>query len=278
MQHGKCELCHLMRDLHDSHYLPAGGYRRARAANLKNPNPIILSNGKAKQSSNQVRDYKFCTECEKRFNVGGESWVLSKVPAQYGKPFEIHTLLNTATPTFVRKGFLIFPGATVPEIDLAKLVYFGISMFWRATLDWSPVDGGTPPKLFMNIRQKEGVRQFLLGNGPLPKDMVITVAVWPFKKVYLMNFVPSRVEGAYRQYRFHFSGFIFVLSFGKKLPAELKRTCAYRSKVLTINSKLGESVKQELASQLETADKRRIQGTLQEIAAIRAKSASSSQN
>lgn len=271
MKHGECQLCHLMRDLHDSHYLPAGGYRRARAPNLKNPNPIVLSNGKAKQTSKQVSDYKFCSECEARFSNGGETWVLSKVPAGYGQPFEIHTLLDKATPVFVSDGLLLFPAANIPNIDLKKLVYFGMSMFWRATLEWSSVDGGRPPQLFMNIRQKEAVRQFLLGKGPLPKDMVITVAVWPFKKVGPMNFVPNQVSGgAYRSYRFYFSGFIFVLSFGRNLPAKLKRTCAYRARVLTLSTKLGESVKQEILDQLEGVDKTKIEKTFQEIAAIRA--------
>lgn len=272
MELGKCELCHFTRDLHDSHYLPKGGYKRSRAPNLKNPNPIVLSDGKAKQSSNQIRDYKFCTECEKRFNIGGEAWVISKVPAQYGEKFEIHSLLDTATPSVARDGFLLFPAANIPDIDLTKLVYFGMSMFWRATLDWSPVDGGIPPKLFMNARQKEAVRQFLLGNGSLPKDMVLTVAVWPFKKVGPANLAPNQVEGGvYRKYRFYFSGFIFVLSFGKTIPAEVKRTCAYRAKVLTVSTKIGKSVKQDLLDHLEQADKTKIEETLQEIAAIKAK-------
>jgi hypothetical protein len=266
---GTCELCHLTRDLHDSHYLPRGGYKRARAPNLKNPNPIVLSNGKAQQTSLQVSDYKFCTECEQRLSNGGEAWVLSKVPAEYGQKFEIHTLLDTATPVVVRNGFLLFPAAKIPGIDLTKLVYFGMSIFWRGTLDWSPVNGGRPPKLFMNIRQTKAVRQFLLGNGPLPGDMVLTVAVWPFKKVGPMNFVPTQLSGgSYRRYRFYFSGFIFILSFGKKLPAEVKRTCAYRAMVLTVSLKIGESVKQDLLDELNAADKTKIQGTLQEIAAI----------
>jgi hypothetical protein len=275
MEKGKCELCHLIRDLHDNHYLPKGGYKRTRAPNLKNPNPIVLSNGKAKQSSSQVRDYKFCTQCERRLNTGGEAWVLSGVPAEYGKEFKIYTLLDMATPIVVRDGFLLFPAANIPDIDVAKLVYFGISMFWRATLDWSPVDGGIPPKLFMNVRQRDAVRQFLLGNGALPKDMVLTVGVWPFKKVGPANLVPDQASGgAYRKYGFYFSGFIFVLSFGRNIPAEVKRTCGYRAKVLTLSTELGESIKQDLLDHLNMADKTKIQGTLQEIAAMKAKTSS----
>ena len=80
MKRGKCELCHAVADLRDSHYLPKSGYKKMRASDLKNPNPVVLSGGKAKQSSLQVRDYKFCGACEERFNKGGEAWILNKTP------------------------------------------------------------------------------------------------------------------------------------------------------------------------------------------------------
>jgi hypothetical protein len=74
MKRGKCELCHAVADLRDSHYLPKSGYKKMRAGDLKNPNPVVLSAGKAKQSSLQVRDYKFCGAREERFNKGVEAW------------------------------------------------------------------------------------------------------------------------------------------------------------------------------------------------------------
>jgi hypothetical protein len=48
MKRGKCELCRAVTDLHDSHYLPKSGYKKTRATKLKNPNPVVLSGGKAK--------------------------------------------------------------------------------------------------------------------------------------------------------------------------------------------------------------------------------------
>jgi hypothetical protein len=53
---------------------------------LKNPNPVVLSGGKAKQRSLQVRDYKFCGTFEERFNKGGEAWILNKISQNYGDP------------------------------------------------------------------------------------------------------------------------------------------------------------------------------------------------
>jgi hypothetical protein len=50
MRRGKCELCHAFADLRDSHYLPKSGYKKMRASDLKNPNPVVLSGGKAKHA------------------------------------------------------------------------------------------------------------------------------------------------------------------------------------------------------------------------------------
>lgn len=153
MKRGKCELCRAVADLHDSHYLPKSGYKKMRASDLKNPNPVVLSGGKAKQSSLQVRDYKFCGTCEERFNKGGEAWILNKISQNYGDPFWLHTLLNSKTP-IANGNDLLFPQASIPEVDMAKLVYFALSIFWRGTRRWSEVEGGQPPKLYLGGQEK----------------------------------------------------------------------------------------------------------------------------
>src|SRR5262249_55434626 len=126
MRQGKCEMCHLMRDLHDSHFLPKAGYKGARENSLKNPNPIMLSGGKAKHSSLQVRDYKFCTACEKRLNEGGESWVLKVIPNTYDGRFKVHEMIEHAIPVYARKGLVILDGANIPNLEMHKLIYFAI--------------------------------------------------------------------------------------------------------------------------------------------------------
>ena len=103
-----------------------------------------------------------------------------------------------------------------PEVDMAKLVYFALSIFWRGTRHWSAVEGGQPPKLYLG-RQEKAIRAFLLARGKLPEDVVVTVAVWPYKKVYPMAMMPRADAGTgYRSYWFYFFGFIFLLALGRK--------------------------------------------------------------
>ena len=89
-------------------------------------------------------------------------------------------------------------------MDIAKLVYFALSIFWRGTRLWSAVEGGQPPKLYLG-RQEKAIRAFLLARGKLPEDIVVTVAVWPYKKIYPMAMMPRADAGTgYRSYWFYF--------------------------------------------------------------------------
>jgi hypothetical protein len=160
MQRGRCELCRAVGELHNSHYLPRGGYRRLRAPALKNPNPVVISGGKVKQSSLQVRDYKFCADCEQRLNSGGEGWIPGKISQDYAAPLWIHGVLDLAKSKAVRAGdSLLFPQAAIPEVDVSRLTYFGLSIFWRGTRSWSSVDGGRPPKIYLG-QYEQSVRMF----------------------------------------------------------------------------------------------------------------------
>lgn len=273
MMRGKCELCHALTDLRDSHFLPKSGYKKARAGagGLRNPNPVVLSDGMAKQSSLQVRDYKFCGDCERRFNEGGEAWILKHIPQNYSDPFWLHTVLNSKKPIVNGKD-LLFSQATIPEVDMARLVYFALSIFWRGTRQWSAVDGGQPPRLYLG-RHESAVRAFLLRRGKLPQDVVITVAVWPYKRVYRMALMPRAVPGpGYRAFWFYFFGFIFELALGRKIPAMLRRTCSYHSpeKYLTLSLELGRVIKESIHAQFQSMDRSKIEPMLQEIKAIRA--------
>ena len=271
MKRGKCELCHATADLRDSHYLPKSGYKKTRANELKNPHPVILSDGKAKRSSLQVRDYKFCGDCERRFNEGGERWILNNTPQTYDDPFFLHSLLKSKTPT-LNGNDLLFPQANIPEVDLAKLVYFALSIFWRGTRSWPPVDGGRPPKLYLG-RQEKAIRAFLLGRGKLPQDVVVTVAVWPYRKVYPLALMPRVAGISYRSYWFYFFGFIFLLALGKKIPASVRRTCSYHSseKFLTCSEELGRLAKEAIQTEYRSFDLSGLEGMFKEIEAIRSK-------
>ena len=262
--------------LHDSHYLPKSGYKKMRASDLKNPNPVVLAGGKAKQSSLQVRDYKFCGACEERFNKGGEAWILNKIPQNYGDPFWLHTLLNSKTP-IVNGNDLLFSTSEHSRSGHGEARLFCVEhlLAWDPALERRSA-GGRPPKLYLG-RQERAIRAFLLGRGKLPEDVVVTVAVWPYKKVYPMAMMPRADAGTgYRSYWFYFFGFIFLLALGRKIPAQQRRTCSYHSpeKFLTLSLGLGSLVKEAISTELLSLDRSKIESMFKEIQAIRSKTSS----
>lgn len=63
---GTCRLCLNESDLQDSHILPKWAYARDEA--YSNPNPVILSDGIARQHSKQHQEHMLCSACEQAFS------------------------------------------------------------------------------------------------------------------------------------------------------------------------------------------------------------------
>jgi hypothetical protein len=52
-----CGLCQLDRPLVNSHLLPAATYKLAREPHRQNPNPIVVTRGRAGSSSRQILEF-----------------------------------------------------------------------------------------------------------------------------------------------------------------------------------------------------------------------------
>src|ERR1035437_2187556 len=135
---GQCKLCLMKKDLMDSHFIPASIYKLCRDATT-GQNPIAVSGGLAKHTTDQIRDYVFCSDCEKRLNDNGEAWFHLNMARPKG--FLIREALQKAPPALANKTFAAYEGRAVPEIDMDQLCYFGLSIFWRAAAHrWPKLD------------------------------------------------------------------------------------------------------------------------------------------
>src|SRR5450432_1945048 len=132
---GICKLCLKRRNLRDSHFIPKAMFKYVRDANMragwKNPDPILIVKTVTSHTSKQVSHYVLCDQCENRFNKNGENWMLEQVWKETS--FRLLDRLNVAHPLFPMQGAQAFSGPSV-GLEMDKLGYFALSVFWRAAV------------------------------------------------------------------------------------------------------------------------------------------------
>lgn len=275
MKRGICKLCLLQKDLRDGHYLPRSAYRSNRARALKNQNPIVLGS-KLRQDQGHVTDYVFCADCEQLFSKNGESWVLARIPHDYGEPFGLQDALEKETPFYTEPGLNLYAGVSISAFDMDKLVYFAASIFWRGAVHgWEDGRGDRTPKLDVG-NHAEPLRNFLLGQGSFPPDVWLSTMIWPFKKMLNAGIVPTpaHLEG-WNRYWFYISGLGFILHFGDAVPAEIKRRCSQNTaqRMITVERDFGNAVFEFVRALVGDADSPEMRATLEEIRLVKAKAA-----
>ena len=221
-----CKLCKLDRELRESHFLPAAVYAQLRENTQQNPNPVLMTSRISLTTSKQITGRVLCAECEQRFSRLGETWVLANMARPEG--FPIQEALVAAKPIAANETFAYYSSAAVAAINMEALVYFALSMFWRASAHmWRNVSG------FMEGIElgpfEESIRRFLLGDK-FPTDTVILVSVWPTTDVLPAAYTPRRGRApGYHCFNFLIPGLEFKLLTGRQIPEVLRAMCSYSS-------------------------------------------------
>src|SRR5438309_7788233 len=96
-----CGLCLQTRELQNSHLLPAALYRQLRDPSAgSDPNPVLTTNKRSLTSSKQVSSPFLCADCELRFSVNGENYVVTQCAQRSGQ-FKLRELLQSTSPLSV---------------------------------------------------------------------------------------------------------------------------------------------------------------------------------
>jgi hypothetical protein len=173
-----CALCGQQAKLIDSHFLPKSLYRLIREPTLKNPNPFLVTRGKALQTSTQLKRYLLCWKCEDRFNKNGESWVLNH--CFRGGPmnrFRLRDLLIRIPPVSSNAAGDVISTVSAPEVLRDKIEYFAASVFWRGAIsDW-PWQSQTVPRMPLDQTLLLAFKDYLLGAAPFPRTCSLLVYV-----------------------------------------------------------------------------------------------------
>ena len=272
---GKCKLCHLDgQELCDSHYLPKKLYGVTRAPQLHSPHPVVISGTGMRQLSDQLRGYVFCRGCEKRLNENGERWVLANIPHDDGGPFPLKTALSTLTPVVVTKDLDLYNVARVSAFDMEKVRYFGLSVFWRGAVEeWRTTGGLKAPPVAL-CAYEEPLRTFLMGTGPVPADIVLTIDLWHTQRVFQACYPPTASHiPECQSYWFYVPGLIFRIYIGAKIPRGIRLRNAAKN-LIGVDVPAIKSIWDIARSQAQTREiTPKMKTMLEEVAAIRSKQA-----
>jgi hypothetical protein len=70
----------------------------------------------------------------------------------------------------------VYAGREINAFDIDKLIYFGMSLFWRgAAREWKTSTGAVAPAVDLG-EHFEPIREFLLG-GKFPDDIFLVIAI-----------------------------------------------------------------------------------------------------
>ena len=221
---GTCKLCLRMGvELQDSHLLPKAGFRRLREDGYA---PTVIRDITITKDE-QIHDYVFCADCEDRLNKNGETWVL-RYCFDDETGFPLGDLVRSVAPIAGDDRMSAYAVAGIPNIDVQKLTYFGISVFWRAAVhDWKTGrDHLNTPKIADEDR--EAMHLYLMG-GTFPPNVVLQVGLLS-KPEMLASF--STPDGGLDQgclwLRFWYLGLKFTIGVGD-VPADMRRIAFFPS-------------------------------------------------
>jgi hypothetical protein len=192
-----------------------------------NPNPWILTEDFAVQSSRQQTAWLLCADCEQRFSKHGERWIFRNGLKQDGT-FPLATILDSRIPDVAGPANTtrIYHAAKIPEVNIEAIAYFAASMFWRASVYPWRTDGGYPLKLGP---WEEAFRKYLMGEIEFPKDSTLMVIVRERSETDRISYSPvGRRHGTMHIHKFPMPGFAFTLSVSKHLDDWCHNLCFIR--------------------------------------------------
>lgn len=207
--------------------MPAGILRSLFERSLDNPEPVLVSSRIIINTTKPIVKDLLCAECEELFNKGGEAWI-SQIIARRGS-FPLARAVQSCPRVVDDANLVVYSCKGNPEIEIEKLTYFALSMFWRSSaVDWSSI--APVPRIVLGERE-EPVRQFLRRDAPLPSDIVLIVTLWTHEPSNLQVVLPaeSRQVASFNAFTMSIPGIQFVLFTGADVPADVRAQCVCSS-------------------------------------------------
>jgi len=222
MKSGTCKLCATVRDLQDSHLIPAAVYKTLNEPAATNPNPVLIKSGTSFQTSKQSKMRLLCSACEQSLNAHGERQIIPLL-AKRDLSSPLYELVAAGKPELEIDSITAYAAAQIAGFPTAALAHFAMGIFWKASIHSWHAAGGDP--LIELGPYGEPLREYVHApeKSPFPANMALIAIVLPSPKIPLLLGSPGRgLNGdGYRNFRFYVPGIQFVLSVGKTIDQEV---------------------------------------------------------
>jgi len=188
-------------------------YRLMRDQDRGNPNPVVVTPVRgAIQISNQIKDYLLCGECETRLKRRGEDFAM-KHCYRGRDTFRMRSLLRESKPAVRDSKIEIYRGSTIPNFE--ELVYFAISVFWRAAVHTWRFEGR---RYHIDVGPYSGgMRRYLLDEAPFPAHMALSIRISSRDDLLACTPQSGTMDG-YHVHKFLMPGMMFLLLVGGRIP------------------------------------------------------------
>ena len=227
---GNCRLCHRPDvELQESHIIPKWAYKRMRAGGPpSSTNPVVITDGKAVQISNQITEHMLCASCEQMISRA-EKYVATLAYGNDGEPVPLNML---GISTKVADSAVDSEYVSIASLNTKMIVYFASSVVWRAFVAHRR-DTGKPQ---LGQRYQEELRSYLCGSASFPKNarlvmgILVQIANAQNPRHNIVSFPFTVRDGGYHRHRFYICGLYFELCIGSQRPRYLESICLHHGK------------------------------------------------
>jgi hypothetical protein len=220
---GRCALCHVQKELVDSHFLPAASYKALRSEGFDVNEPMVMTGKRVFQSSRQITAHVFCADCEDIFNRRGETSVLNKLATP--EVFPLRDMVAASPAILDESDFKAFSCDAIPGFPTDRLVHLALGIFWKGAVHtWKILDGELP-RLELGPYE-ETIRHFVCGTGPFPKEVCLMVYLDSSTPPLIATTPPRRFRrDDFYLFAFYMNGMQCCLCVGKQAPVEFSDAC-----------------------------------------------------
>jgi hypothetical protein len=147
-----------------------------------------------------------------------------------GGDFPLRQKLKAAVPLWSVDGKALYKASQVAGIDVPKLSYFALSIFWRATLVVWPIKGKRASYISLGSKYEATLRKYLLDEAELGRNLSLWIWVSDCVQPLLIANVPhgAKYEG-FHAYHFAIPGVLFSLIVGAQQPEVYRQHCFVKS-------------------------------------------------